>query len=317
MNTDIRLKVSFLNHRKRKKLQRALGAEGVLAFIDLMLSSATNRPDGILSGLDKEDIALDAQWSGDPDKFVSTLLTVGLLDTLPDGSLAIHDWQDHNAYASDADVRSDSARFYNLKKYYPAKAKELEALGITTLTVEEYARFKAEASGKVGVDRRSEVGPSRDRVGTDRAGDPLNVPLPDPVPDPEHAQDACARVDHPASDSKHLAPGQANSEYSFEFLELAEQYPRKDEGLHAAWIAFKQAKAAHVYPGNPIVLPLVVQWRISPQWTDDNGRFVPSFSKWIRERRWEAGPPEDEVAKVAKQVADMRALRDSKKAVRQ
>ena len=128
-------------------------------------------------------------------------------------------------------------------------------------------------------------------------------------------QDACVRVDRLPADSKpKFAPGPAPTEYSMEFLELAEQYPRKDEGLAAAWIAFKQCKAAHAYPGNPIVLPILVQWRVSPQWTDDNGRFVPNFSKWIRERRWEAGPPEDEAAKVAKQVADMRAIRDMKKA---
>lgn len=130
------------------------------------------------------------------------------------------------------------------------------------------------------------------------------------------SQDARARVDRiPVNgDSKPmLPPGPAPSEYSSEFLQLAEQYPRKDEGLAAAWIAFKGAKAAHAYPGNPIVLPILVAWRVSPQWTDDGGRFVPSFSRWIRERRWEAGPPEDEVAKVAKQVADMRAVAESKK----
>lgn len=129
-------------------------------------------------------------------------------------------------------------------------------------------------------------------------------------------QDACVRVDRlPVDDSKpKFAPGPAPTEYSVEFLELADQYPRKDEGLAAAWIAFKACKAAHAYPGNPIVLPILVQWRISPQWTDDGGRFVPNFSRWIRERRWEAGPPEDEKAKVAKQVADMMAIRDMKKA---
>lgn len=145
------------------------------------------------------------------------------------------------------------------------------------------------------------------------APSPSPSPSPDPDPAP-HAQDAGVRVDSlPADPKPKFAPGPAPSEYSSEFLQLAEQYPRKDEGLAAAWIAFKGAKAAHAYPGNPIVLPILVAWRVSPQWTDDGGRFVPSFSRWIRERRWEAGPPEDEVAKVAKQVADMRAVAESKK----
>jgi hypothetical protein len=129
----------------------------------------------------------------------------------------------------------------------------------------------------------------------------------------EHTQETRVRDDADSSDSKpKFAPGPAPSEYSMEFLELAEQYPRKDEGLAAAWIAFKACKAAHAYPGNPIVLPILVQWRVSPQWTDDGGRFVPNFSRWIRERRWEAGPPEDEAAKVVRQMQDLKAMRGIK-----
>lgn len=42
---DIRLETSFRFNRKRKKLFMSLGAEGVLAFIDLMLSTAESRPE--------------------------------------------------------------------------------------------------------------------------------------------------------------------------------------------------------------------------------------------------------------------------------
>lgn len=112
-----------------------------------------------------------------------------------------------------------------------------------------------------------------------------------------------------------IPPGQATPEYSFEFEELWDQYPRK-EGKGAAWQAFKNAKAAHQYPGNPIVLPMVVAWRASPAWQEEGGRFVPMLSKWLRERRWDDGPPEDEAAKLAKQLADLQALEDEKQAAR-
>lgn len=110
MNSDIRLKTSFRDHRKRKKLHAKLGAEGVLAFIDLMLMAAETRPDGVLTDMDKTDVALDANWQGSHEELVSTLIEVRLLDVLEDGTYAIHDWQDHNAYAAAAEKRSEAAR---------------------------------------------------------------------------------------------------------------------------------------------------------------------------------------------------------------
>ena len=83
-----------------------------------------------------------------------------------------------------------------------------------------------------------------------------------------------------------LPPGQASPEYSMEFELLWEQYPRK-EAKESAWIAFKGAKAAHAYPGNPIVLPLVVQWRESPRWQEEDGKYIPMLSNWISGKRWE------------------------------
>ncbi len=107
MNRDIRLAVTFSTHRKRRKLQRLLGPEGVLAFIDLLLSAAQNRPDGRL-GADPGDIALDASWAGDPDVLVAALEQVGFLDRDAEG-FSIHGWQEHNAFAASAPERSARA----------------------------------------------------------------------------------------------------------------------------------------------------------------------------------------------------------------
>ena len=110
MNTDIRLSISFINHRKRKKLKRLLGAEGVLALIDLWLQTALNNPDGILRGMDEEDIALEAGWEGDPQEFVEALIKCGFLDQLEDGTYKIHDWEEHQPWAAGAKERSERAR---------------------------------------------------------------------------------------------------------------------------------------------------------------------------------------------------------------
>lgn len=116
MNTDIRISTSFLNHRKRKKLRQILGDRSTDYLIDLWINTALNRPKGILYGMDKTDIAIDAGFEGKADYFVDVLLEVGFLDF--DGeSFKLHDWDKHQAYAMHADDRSERARIAASKRW--------------------------------------------------------------------------------------------------------------------------------------------------------------------------------------------------------
>lgn len=109
MNTDIRISTSFLNHRKRKKLRHILGPGSTGYLIDLWINTAVNRPKGILYDMDKADIALDAGWEGKAGQFVDTLLEVGFLDY--DGEwFRLHDWDQHQSWAINAEERSKQAR---------------------------------------------------------------------------------------------------------------------------------------------------------------------------------------------------------------
>lgn len=200
MNTDIRLKTSFRDHRKRKKLQRALGAEGVLAFIDLMLMAAETRPDGILTGMDEIDVALDANWDGDPRELVDTLLSVGLLDTLEDGTYAIHDWREHNAYAASAEERSEAARKAAQARWGKRPAQEGNAE-----ESQEQGPKNAELCGEQCATHADSMRPAQEG----------NAPSPSPSPSPNPsrkirkppegglsslplaAQDPCASERHP------------------------------------------------------------------------------------------------------------------------
>lgn len=110
MNKDIRIDLSFSNHRKRKKLFCLLGAQGVLSLIDLWLKAAESRPKGILIGMDEIDIALDAQWNGDPAEFCKALCNIGFLDRTQDGTYSIHDWPEHQPFAYYADERTQRAK---------------------------------------------------------------------------------------------------------------------------------------------------------------------------------------------------------------
>ncbi len=105
MNIDIRLSLEFFDHPKTKKLKKRLGLEGVMALIKLWAWTAGNRPGGVLTGLDVEAVELAADWDGEEGTFVSALLNLGLLDD-SDGTFAIHDWEDHQAYASKSEERS-------------------------------------------------------------------------------------------------------------------------------------------------------------------------------------------------------------------
>src|SRR5208283_5837395 len=109
MNTDIRIKVSWPTHPKRRKLERKLGAKGPLAFIDLLLAVSQNKPNGKLNGWTDEDIAIAGQWDGEARDFVDTLVEVRLLDLCGDGIFSVHDWEQHNPYAAHAQERSEKA----------------------------------------------------------------------------------------------------------------------------------------------------------------------------------------------------------------
>jgi len=111
MNKDIRVLTSFKGHRKRKRFKLVLGDAGATDYlIDLWLTAAEDRPDGILAEWDEIDIALSCGWEGEPKKLIDALVETKWLDVLEDGTYALHDWSTHNAYAADAKARSEAAR---------------------------------------------------------------------------------------------------------------------------------------------------------------------------------------------------------------
>ena len=64
-------------------------------LISFWLWALDNAPTGSLAGISNRMIARAAQWDGDPDTFVETLATAGLLDMDEAGSLTLHDWYEY------------------------------------------------------------------------------------------------------------------------------------------------------------------------------------------------------------------------------
>jgi hypothetical protein len=150
MNTDIRISVSFRNHRKRAKLRMILGERSTDYLVDLWLSVAMDRPDGNLYGMDAMDIAIMAGWGSDPHVLVNALVDVGFLDVttverplngVATPQYSLHDWCEHNGYASAATDRSDKSRFSRMAKTHPAIYEDLKEKGQESITSEEYRRL--------------------------------------------------------------------------------------------------------------------------------------------------------------------------------
>lgn len=179
MNTDFRIRIGFFRHRKTRKLQKSLGAEGVLALLRLWEFAAESRSNGDLSGLSDEDIALSICWESD-QPLMPELVRIGFVDG-NSGDYRLHDWQDHNAWAADAEERSGESRLSRLFRTNPEKAKELKAQGRTSITQDEYQALKNPEK----YDRSTTVvRPYNERTTVRSSPAPAPTPTPTPTPAP-------------------------------------------------------------------------------------------------------------------------------------
>lgn len=110
MIQDIRIDVRWRSHPKRAKLALLLGHDGTGYVLDLWISAAQSKPDGILRGLDALDISIMAGWPGKPDDFVAALAATRLLDEHPEGCWALHDWAEHQPWVIGAPERVAKAK---------------------------------------------------------------------------------------------------------------------------------------------------------------------------------------------------------------
>lgn len=110
MNTDFRIQISLFTHPKFLKLHRQLGDAGTMALIRLFAYAAQNKPDGVLTNTDADDLALAAGFDGNAETFISTLVKVRFIEVRSDGVYCIHDWAEHNPWAVAAPARSEKAK---------------------------------------------------------------------------------------------------------------------------------------------------------------------------------------------------------------
>lgn len=143
MNTDIRLNIEFWDHPKTVKLERRLGIQGVKCLQMLWFWVAKNVPDGDLSHMDAEDIEIAARWDGDQGVFFETLTSLRWID-LDGEKKCLHDWEEHNPWAAEAESRSRKARLSKLAQFRPGIYQAMKDQGVDGITKAEYERILSE-----------------------------------------------------------------------------------------------------------------------------------------------------------------------------
>lgn len=98
----IELHQSLTTHKKTRRLARKLGLgvpEGIPQTIGHLclfwLWCVDGTEDGSLEGLDAQDIADAAGWTGEPEVFLGAMVEAEFIEKKADGTLEIHDWNDY------------------------------------------------------------------------------------------------------------------------------------------------------------------------------------------------------------------------------
>lgn len=110
--------LNFVSHRKVKRVARALSIESVqvVGHLVSLITAVASQIDrgsaqaGTLPDWRNDDIAAEAQWSGEADPFVDALIDAGWLDNAGDGVLAVHDWAENQPYFAKGAERSLQAQ---------------------------------------------------------------------------------------------------------------------------------------------------------------------------------------------------------------
>lgn len=104
--------------------------------------AARLRPDGILRGMDPEDIAIAVQWHGAEEELVRVLVELRWLDLDDEGVYILHQWMENNPWASGTETRGDSGRFSKLAQVLPEVHRRLSKQGVSGISKKQYEEIK-------------------------------------------------------------------------------------------------------------------------------------------------------------------------------
>ena len=287
MNIDIRLSLEFFDHPKIGKLEKRLGLEGVLCLLKLWAWAAKNRPSGKLEGLDIEDVEFVARWKGDEGEFVAALLAMRLLDEVS-GGFAIHDWEDHQAYASKSDERSSKARKAAEARWSKARVAHRDGASNAHTMLADATSMQAHAVSNAPETRNQE--PETRNINTHplppSPGEVCVVPGEDIPPAPVGQPENLPRERYPDGPAKTDAPSKGNPQWPA-FLSCWQVYPVQ-QGQEAAWREWmrlhRNGTLAPAFVIREAILRLVAE---DSRWL--RGK-VPKMARWLNGKGWDDKP---------------------------
>ena len=302
MNTDFRLSVGIFEHPKIIKLRRRLGSDGFVGYLQLLRFVTQNRPTGILSGMDAEDIAIAGGYD-DAETFRSTLLELRLIDQVGD-HYCIHDWNDHNPWAASSPERSERSRHASRARWDKTKGirAQNDAQAVSSGCADDATRINPQcdphqsgiapsfpfppsplpslpklvtSAGVPNTVAKNSDKPVAEQHFDHPSGDPVCALPPDPSFSPEEK--------HPPRKNPD-PPGDASL-----FATIWQVYPRREnrQGALRAW--------AKLRPDDALQAEILARIRLlleRPAWTTarysaDGRDTVPHLATWLNARRWE------------------------------
>lgn len=119
-------------HIKVGKLRDGLKLKNRYEAVGLIVCiwswAAVHAPSGELTEVSAQDLADAAGWRKSGKSFVEALVSSGFADRGEDGSLILHDWDDHQGMLQDALARSRAKTAERVRKHRAKKKAEEEAL---------------------------------------------------------------------------------------------------------------------------------------------------------------------------------------------
>ena len=311
MNTDIRLSTEFFRHPKTRKLKKRLGLDGVVALLQLWVWCAQNRPSGVMSGLDMEDVALAACWDGEDTEevFVQTLIDLRWLDVLDDGTFCLHNWEARQEYASKSEERREKARKAAVARWSKSDAQAMPEASAdmprNSMGTNRHGASNAKpmpenaCSNAKACNEHKQAMPLTEPNQTDHV-EIQDPPLP-PLGEPDASASAVSASgdgdehvelvgESPATEPEQAAKPAMPSRRKDDFVAWYGAYPRKRDRDDAvkAWDAACRAKRL---PPLAALLETLAWQTESFDWTKEGGKWIPYPAKYLRAGSWQDEPP--------------------------
>ena len=310
MNSDIRVSVNFVQHPKTKKTIRKYGHAAVVSLIALWGFAAQRRPEGNLTGMDVDDIAIAACWDGDEQEFFDMCVSMKWIDVYENGEIHLHGWREAQGYVVNSVARSERSRRAAQARWEKSANKEIEQI----------SGFNAERNASSMLDACDEhCSMMQNAMPFDENGNAPS-PIPSPVPIPSHYGEntpltpqqgykpetvtlftLCDSSASPSGcDFSHAEDKSTNGGkkkgFSDDFNRFWEKYPRK-VSKGQAWKTWQKLQKDGTLPDVDTLIE-AVRWRqLEPDWEKDGGKYIPHASTWLNACGWE-----DEGCKAPEQI---------------